>query len=102
MKFSTGQTIYDSIISVDVYNNPISSATFSISVFKNAATYTAVTVNMTLIDASNGIFSSSWSADTIGDYQILYKNNNTNVLYISNPSYIRSDDEISTNVYVGL
>lgn len=102
MKFGTGQTIYDIVASVDVYNNPVSGATFNTEVLKNGSIYTGVTVNLYLADAENGLFTSNWSGDTTGDYQLFYKNNITNVLYISNIVYIRPDSELSTNVYIGL
>lgn len=102
MKFPTGQTIYDTIISVDVSNNPVSAATFDIKVFNDGSLYTGTSVSTTLLDGQRGIFSSSWSADTTGDFQVFYKNNSTSVIYISDVVYVRPDSELSTNVYVGL
>ncbi len=87
---------------MDVTNNPVSGATFYTEVLKSGLIYTGVTVSMSLIDDVRGLFSSSWSGDTTGDYQIFYKNNTTNVLYISDIFYVRPDSELSTNVYVGL
>jgi len=102
MNFATGQTIYDTILSLDANNNPVSSTTFDISTFRNGTIYTGITINTTLIEPSKGIFSSSWSADTTGTYQIIYKNNVTNVFYVSNSYLIKTDEELSTNIYVGI
>jgi len=102
MKFGTGQTIYDTLMSVDVYNNAFSGSTFDIEILNNGSIYSGVTVSTVLIDAQRGIFSSSWSADTTGDYQVFYRNNLTSVIYVSNIFYIRPDSELSTNIYVGL
>ncbi len=102
MKFSTGQTIYDTVISVDAQNNPISGATFDVEVLKNGSVYTGTSVSMTLIDGTRGLFSASWSGDTTGDYRIFYRNGATGVIYVSDVIFVRPYSEISTNVYVGL
>jgi hypothetical protein len=101
-KFGTGQTIYDMIMSVDNNNNPVTATTFSIDIFRDGMAESGVTVNMVLSDPSTGAFSSTWSANTTGDYQILYKNDVTNVLFVTDTYNIVPDSDISTNVYIGL
>ena len=101
-KIGTGTTIYDIILSVDSNNNPVTAATFNIDVFKNGSAETGVTVNTVLSDADTGAFTSSWSANTIGDYQVIYKNNVTNVIFVSDNYNVVSDSDLSTNVYIGL
>ena len=101
-KFGTGQTIYDMIMSVDNSNNPVTATTFNIDVFKDGVTATGVTVTISLVDESTGAYSSTWSANTIGDYQVYYKNDITNVIFISDTYNIVSDNDLSSNVYIGL
>lgn len=102
MNSSTGKTIYEQILSLDVDNNPVSGATFDIAMYKNGLTYTGLTVGMSVSDASRGIYSASWSASTIGDYQMYVKNNLTGIIFIADNVSIKSDDEINTNIYIGL
>ena len=80
IKLGTGRTIYDIILSVDKNNTPITATTFGIDVFRNGMTETGVTVSMGLTDEQTGVFTGSWSANTIGDYQVVYRNDITNEL----------------------
>lgn len=102
MNSSTGKTIYEQILSLDVDNNPVSGVTFDIAMYKNGLTYTGLTVDISVSDASRGIYSASWSASTIGDYQMYVKNNLTGIIFIADNVSIKSDDEINTNIYIGL
>lgn len=102
MKVATGQTVYEQIISLDEYNNPVTGATFDIAVYKDGLSYTGLTVNMALTDLSRAIFSANWSASTTGDYQIYFKNNTTNVVFITDNVSVISGDELGQNIYVGL
>ncbi len=102
MKIGTGKTVYDVIFSLDNNNNPVTATTFDIGVYKDGMPETGVTVNMLLSDASTGAFSSYWTASTVGDYQVFYKNDVTNVVFVTETYNVLPDDEISTNVYVGL
>ena len=101
-KFGTGQTIHDIILSVNNKLQPISATTFEIDVYRFGVPYTGITVDMTLVDPSTAAFSSAWSADTIGDYQIVYRNEVTTAFFITDVYKIVSDSDLSTNVYVGL
>ena len=102
MNIKTGQTVYEDILSLDADNNPVSATTFDIVTTNNSQLYTGVTVNMSLSDASRGIFSSSWSTDTTGSYQIYIKNNSTNVIFISDIVNVKPDSEFQQNIYIGL
>jgi hypothetical protein len=101
-KIGTGQTVYDLILSLDGNNNPVTASTFAMDVFKENIVYTGVTVNISLANSLTGTFASTWSADTIGNYQIYYKNLNTSVVYISENYQVVSDSELQTNIYVGI
>lgn len=102
MQARTGQTIFENILSVDADNNAVSAVTFDITTIQNGIEYSGITVTMTLVDAARGIFSSSWSADTIGDYQNYIKNNNTNVIFISDIVNILPDSAFDQTIYIGL
>lgn len=99
---TTGQTIYESIVSVDLNNNPISAATLTTVLYKNGAIYTESNINVSLIDAEKAIFVASWSAASFGNYQLYAKNNTTNIIYISDVYFIVSPDEEISAVYVGI
>lgn len=103
MNIKTGQTVYEDIMSLDIDNNPIvSGVTFDAIATLNGVEYTGVTINMSLTDASRGLFLASWSGDVIGDYQIYVKNNNTNVIFISSTVRVRPDSEFDQTIYIGL
>lgn len=98
----TGQTVYEQIISLDMDNNPLSAATFEAIIYRDGDIDNDVSVNMSLSDAQRAVFTASWSASTFGDYQLYAKNNDTDVIFISNTVFVRSDSEISPTIYVGL
>lgn len=100
-KIRTGETVYENIISVDADNNPITGATFNTILFKNGSEYTASTVSISLSDASYGIYTASWSSDTVGSYQLLVNNDTTGVIFLSDPVLIKPDSEFNTTIYLG-
>jgi hypothetical protein len=102
MKVKTGQTVYEQIISLDEDNNPVSGATFDIAIYRDGLSETGVTVSMAISDASRGVFSATWSASTIGDYQLYFKNNSTDVIFITDNVSVRPDSEFENNIYIGL
>ena len=102
LKFGTGETVYDIFLSVDNLNNPVTATTFTVDVFKNGLVETGVTVSTSLTDSSIGAFTGSWSANTIGTYQVSYKNDVTSVFFVTDTYCIVDDSELSTTVYVGL
>ena len=102
MIIGTGQTVYEQILSVDVDNNPVTATTFDIVTYRDNILYTGVTVGVALSDATRGVFTAEWSASTTGDYQIYAKNNITSVIFISDSVIVKPDNELSTNVYIGL
>lgn len=101
-KFGTGQSINEIIVSVDNKMQPVSGATFQIDVYKFGVPYSGVLINMELVNADTGVFKSSWSADTLGDYQLIYKNEITNVFFVTDIYQVVSDNELNTNIYIGL
>lgn len=102
MVTGTGQTIYEQIVSLNQDNYPVSGATFDIEMYRDGAIDSSVTVNVSLADATRAVFTASWSATTTGDYQMYAKNNSTQDVFISDTVIIKSDDELDTNVYIGL
>lgn len=100
MKIRTGQTIYESIISVDENNSPVPTATLSTILYREGIFYSNLTAVLT--DSSNAIFTASWSASTVGSYQVYSKNETTNLLYISEVYYVVPDCEEIATVYVGI
>ncbi len=102
MNIATGQTVYEQIVSVNEDNNPVTGATFDIAMYKDGASYTGVTVGMSLTDSTRGVYTAEWSASTIGDYQLYVKNNSTSVIFVADNVYVKSDNELSTSVYIGM
>ena len=102
MNVGTGQTVYEQIISLDLDNNPVTGVTFDTAMYKDGDIYTGITVSMMLTDTLRGVFTASWSASTVGDYQMYAKNNNTSVVFISDNVFVKSDRDLDTNVYIGL
>jgi len=101
MKIETGETVYESIVSVDTNNNPISATTLTTHLFNDGVLYTGSSINVSLTDAENAIFTASWSAGTYGHYQLYAKNDVTNLIYMSDVYFVVPDDAEVT-VYVGL
>jgi len=105
MNITTGQTVYELVRSFNpTTNNPVSAATFSTTVYTNGAINTGTTVNLSLTDASEGIYTASWSASTLGTYQLNIENTTTEVVYVSEIYMVISESELkgSTIVYVGV
>lgn len=102
MIIGTGQTVYEQIVSIDCDNNPVTGATFDISMYRDGSLYTGATVSMALADASRGVFTAQWSASTTGDYQMYAKNNTTSVVFVSDNVIVKPDSELSTSVYIGI
>ena len=102
MAIGTGQTVYEQIISVDHDNNIVIPATFDTEMYRNGAIYSAMTIDMSLSDASKGVYTASWSASTTGEYQMYAKNDSTNVIFISDNIIVKSDEELSTTIYIGI
>lgn len=102
MKAKTGQTIIETILSLDADNNPVTATTFNTIAIQNGAEYPGITINMNLIDGSLGLFKASWSADTIGDIQIYIQNTVTNVVFISDIVSILPDSALDQTIYIGL
>ena len=102
MNIATGQTVYEQILSLDVDCNPVTGATFDSIMYKDGSSYTGVTIGMTLTDDTRGVYTASWSASTTGEYQLYVKNNSTSVVFLSDNISVKSDSELSTNVYIGL
>ena len=71
MNITTGQTVYELVRSFNpTTNTPVTPATFSSTVYTDGAVNTGVTVNSVLSSPSEGIYSISWSASTLGIYQL--------------------------------
>lgn len=102
MEARIGQTITDIFMSLDADNNPVSGATFDIFPIKDGLVFTGLTISTTLSDASRGLFYASWSADTTGDYQLYIKNNDTNVIFITDVVNVLPDSSFEQNIYIGL
>jgi len=102
MNYRTGQTIYEQILSLNADNQPVSSATFSYTLFNSGNTYTATTVDISLSDASTGIFTANWTFSEVGVYQLYVRNLSTNVVFVSDLYNVRPDNEFQQNIYIGL
>jgi len=101
-KITTGITVYENFVSVDTDNNPVVPATFDVAMYLDGDLYTGITITTSLEDASRGIYSAVWSADTYGTYQFRIKNNNTRVIYMSDIYKAISDEQASNVIYIGL
>ena len=102
MIVGTGITIYETILSINADNVPVTGATFDTSMYKDGNIFVGIPITINLIDSVRAIYSASWSADTTGDYQLYAKNNITSVIFISNNVSVKSDSELSTSIYIGL
>jgi hypothetical protein len=105
MNITTGQTVYELIRSFDPStNNPVTPAAFSSTVYINGNVNTGVTVSSVLSNASEGIYSVSWSASTLGTHQLNIENDTTGVVYVSEIYSVKTDSEVnpSPTIYVGL
>ena len=102
MQVPTGQTVIENVLSLDMDNNPVSATTFSIITIQEGVENSGITVNMSLVDGSIGLFAASWSAATTGDVQIYIKNELTNVVFMSNTVSVLPDSEFQQNIYIGM
>lgn len=102
MSIRTGQTVYENILSLDMDNNPVSAATFTSTMTKDGIIDSATTISISLVDGNTGVFSASWSAATIGEYQMYVKNDVTNVIFVADTVSVRPDSEFEQNIYIGL
>lgn len=101
MAYRTGDTIYQHIVSTDSNNSVESGATFVNKLYRNGSLYTGATLSFSLSDAPRGIYAASFSASTIGEYQIYSDNLTTNTIYISDTFSVKSAEDISTSIYIG-
>ena len=84
MNITTGYTVYELVRSFEpTTNNPVTPANFSFTVYTDGIVNTGVTVNSLLSNSSEGIYSISWSASTLGTYQLHIDNLTTGVVYVS-------------------
>lgn len=102
MNIKTGQTAYENVLSLDMDNNPITGATFDSVLYLNNNIFTGSTPSYSLTDSARGIFTFSWSSDTVGDYQMYVKNNLTDVIFVSNTVSVKPDSEFDQNIFIGL
>jgi hypothetical protein len=105
MNITTGQTVYELVRSFNpTTNNPVTPASFSSVVYSDGAINTGTTVTASLTDASEGIYTMSWSASTLGTYQINIENTTTSVVYVSEIYMVKTEAEVSGSaiVYVGV
>lgn len=105
MNITTGQTTYELIRSFDPTTNaPVIPSVFNSTVYTDGIINTGVTVTATLSSASEGMYSLSWSASTLGSYQLRVENLTTSVIYVSDVYSVKSESDInpSPTIYVGL
>ena len=102
MNIRTGQTYYYNYLSVDGSGNPLPNADFSVRVIKDGVWFTGLTVTVGLVEEDYGIFSASWSASTVGDYQLFVKNLNTNNITSSDVISVLPDYEFTRVFYIGV
>lgn len=104
MNITTGQTVYEMVRSFNPNSNlPVVPATFTSTVYRNGSIDTGTTVDISLSDAAEGMYTASWSASTFSTYQLHIENNTTDVVYVSE-IYISTQGGSSGSaiVYVGL
>lgn len=97
----TGQTIYEIIQSFDTNNNPITGVTFDLNFYVNGQISNLISPDITLVNPTAATYSVSWSSDTYGYHQFYAKNDNTNVIYVSEVYNVNSGDT-QPIIYVGL
>jgi hypothetical protein len=102
MNFRTGETIYEQVMSLGFDNNPVTGTTFDSVLYLNNQIFSGYSQAYSLTDSARGVFTFSWSSDTIGIYQLYVKNIQTNVIFVSDIVNVRPDSEFDTTVYVGL
>lgn len=104
ININTGQTVYEIVQSFDNNNNPITGVTFDSNFYINGQISNTVIPNITLVNISAATYSVSWSSDTYGYHQYYLRNENTNVLYISELYNVNSGitTDVKPIIYVGL
>lgn len=100
MIYTTGQTINEVFLSVDAYNNPVVPATFNSYLLKDGVIYTGTNLNFSLVNYDTGLYQYDFTPTEYGDYQVYIRNNNVNLLYISNVFKVQIVE--GTTIYVGL
>lgn len=102
MSVRTGETINENFLSLDENNTPVTGTTFDTVLIENGLPVTGCSISISLIDSLRGIYSASWSSNTIGEFQVYIKNNSTGVIFITNVVEVRPDSEFERNIYIGL
>ncbi len=102
MQYSTGNTIYIHFVSVSgSTNTPLTaSTTFDEVLYRNGTICTGITTTVSLVDASSGVYSASFTPNEIGNYQLYIKNNLNNVIFVTELIKVTNVD--GTTIYVGL
>lgn len=103
MAYSTGVTIYDTVVSLDQNNNAVSAATFDTVLYLNGVE-SLTSISVSLYDIPRAIFSVSFTPEEYGQYQIYMKNNETDTVYISSVFDVSTGSTAAstTTIYVGL
>lgn len=99
--YTTGETIYEHILSVDDLNIPVTGGTFDNVLYRNGGIYNDAVLNFSLIDGSRGIYQASFSASTQGQYQIYSHNLTTGTIYTSYILTVGESTESDKNIYLG-
>lgn len=102
MNIRTGQTMHEQIVSMDSSKNPVVPVSFDTCLYRDGVIHTGSTANATLVDSSRGVYNISWSADTTGVYQLYVKNQTTFSVFMSSHVFVKTDDEMNTNIYIGM
>lgn len=102
MDIRTGQTIYEQVVSEYSDKTLALDVNFDTAIYRNGEIYTGATANVSLTDPERGVYCISWSADTTGVYQLYAKNETTKSVFMSDKIFVKTDYEMSTNVYVGI
>ena len=102
MAFITGNTIYETIVSVDSNNDPVSGATFSIVLFNNGQIYTSTTVSTALVSAVDALFTFTYTPTEEGHYQVYAKNSLTDVIWVSDVKVVLDEEPSSGPIYIGI
>lgn len=101
MDIRTGQTVYEQVVSEDSSKAPVLNVNFDTVIYRNGEIYTGATADFFLSDPSRGVYCISWSADTVGTYQLYAKNETTFSVFMSNKVSVKTDHEMSTSIYIG-
>lgn len=105
MIIKTADTVYEIVRSWNPETNaPVVPANFTSKIYRNGVELSLFNINISLTDSLEGIYTFSWSASTVGTYQMHVENNTTDVIYVSEIYKVKTDSEVdpSTKVYVGL